>query len=577
MSIEKKKFSVINNDNPLTNHIKKVKKSLKIVFIFSMCINMLMLITPLYSLQVLDRVIGSGNKNTLLMLSLIIGFIYLISAFLQVSRSFTLIKIGDWLDFNISPLLFKKIIESSVLVKSLNSGQLMRDFQTVKMFLTSIAINTIFDAPWTIPYMIVLYLIHPYMFIIAAIGAILIISFALLNTLATSNLLKKSSYHLQKSIGIMEMSSSNAEVIDAMGMINNVQKLWFFENRIALNEQCLSSYRNGIISNISSFIRSIIQMSVTGFGAFVVINSSGADMTTGGMIASSIIVGKALMPFNNFIGLWKNINEAKKSYERMNTVLNIPNQRNNTLPIPITRGIVLVEKLFFHYPISTQNKEIKYILSDVSFAAYPGEILVIIGNSASGKSTISKLLTGIYKPSYGTVRLDSNEVYYWNREAFGKGVGYLPQNIDLFNGSIAQNVARMNTSFEPKMVLNATKETAAHEMISKFPGGYDFDIGISGSKLSGGQKQRIALARAFFGDPKLIILDEPNANLDTEGEEALKLSLVNAKKKNKTIILISHRSSILSIADKILLMQNGRVASYGSSEEVLEKMIVDKN
>jgi PrtD family type I secretion system ABC transporter len=559
-----------DGQNLLQQHLQKVKQALLIVFGFSFCVNLLTLVTPLYSLQILDRVIGSGNKATLAMLSIIMVLIHFVIGMLQVARSFTLIKIGNWLDSNISYLLFRRVVSNAAVSKTLGGAQILRDFQIIKTFLTSVGINTIFDAPWTVAYLIVLYLIHPYMCIIAIVGSILIVGFAFFNAFATKRVLTKSTEHSNKSINSLEMATRNAEVIEAMGMMTNVTAAWRKFQMQALDTQCIASYRNGIVSNISGFIRSVIQMAVTGFAALVVVRSNGMEMTTGGMIASSILVGKALMPFNNFIGLWQGINDAMKAYGRVNAVLDTPDIKDIAMPVAIEHGSLVAEKVFFFYPSGGSGK---YILQDVSFMLEPGEILAIIGSSASGKSTMAKLLTGIWKPNYGTIRVDGLEVYKWHRETFGARIGYLPQDVELFSGTVSENIARMSPEFNPQDVIDAAKAAGAHDLISRLQDGYDTDIGIGGSRLSSGQRQRVALARAFYGNPKILVLDEPNANLDTAGEEALARALINAKESNISSVFVSHRSSILSIADKILVLNSGIVTAYGPAQDVLASMV----
>lgn len=558
--------------NLLQKYIGQVKKALAIVFVFSLCVNLLGLITPLYSLQVLDRVLGSGNLSTLLMLSLIVVLIHAVMGMLQVARSFTLIKVGNWLDSNVSHLLFSRVVAAAAIKKTLTSGQILRDFQTLKIFLTSAGINTIFDAPWTLPYLIVLYLIHPYMCLIAVVGALLIIGFAFFNAFATRQNLRKSTEAFNRSVNNLEMSTRNAEVVEAMGMMSNVTASWRKFQMQALDAQCVASYRNGVLSNFSGFIRNVIQMSVTGVAASIIVKTHSVDMTTGGMIASSILVGKALMPFNNFIGLWQSIMDANKAYSRVNKVLDATDSREAAMPLAVEQGELVAEKVFFHYPSSTAVPA-KYVLQDVSLIVRPSEILAIVGSSASGKSTMAKLLTGIWKPTYGTVRIDGMEVHKWHRQSLGSKIGYLPQDVELFDGTVGQNIARMQAEFSPEDVIQAAKLAGAHDLISHLPEGYNTDIGISGSKLSGGQRQRIALARACYGDPKLLVLDEPNANLDTAGEEALSSALVRAKERGLAIVFISHRSSVLSIADKIMVLNGGIVTAYGPAQDVLASMV----
>ncbi|MFP3018749.1 MAG: type I secretion system permease/ATPase [Candidatus Tisiphia sp.] len=566
--------------NPLTIALEKCKIAFWIIFSFAFVINLLMLITPLYSLQVLDRVIGSGNLFTLMWLSIIIGTIYFIYGLLQVARSFTLIKVGEWLDKTVAPVIFGHSISASATRTNMGASQLLRDFQTVKTFLTSTGINTLFDAPWSVVYIIVIFLIHPYIGILTLVGAIIIVSTAFFNAAATNKTLGEATEFSIKGMTQADIANRNSEVVEAMGMMKNVTANWHQFNIASLEKQSIASYRNGAISNFSRFIRNVMQMLVTGIGAYVVVHTSGRDMTTGGMIMSSIIVGRALAPFDNAIELWKSMSGAIKSYKNINQLFASYKSREEAMPIPNVEGHLTVENIYYSIPIPPhipQPPIPRYILKGVSFAVQPGEILAIIGPSAAGKSTLAKVLVGVWKASSGTVRLDSGEIYRWNREDFGKHVGYLPQGIELFSGSIKQNIARMAENADPEKVIEAAKIAGAHEMILRLPDGYDSDIGTAGSNLSGGQKQRVGLARAFYGNPKLLILDEPNANLDEAGEIALSNCLKQAKSRGIAVVVISHRPSVLSVVDKILVLQDGAVALYGTQEEMQNRVKLLQN
>lgn len=558
-------------DNPLKIALDKCEAAFKITFVFAFIINLLMLVTPLYSLQVLDRVIGSGNLDTLLLLSLIIGSIYFVHGLLQIARSFTLIKVGEWLDNTLSPIIFSHSISASATKVNPASSQLLRDFQTLKTFLTSTGINTVFDAPWSIVYIVIIFLIHPYIGWITIAGAVIIVAFAFFNAVATNKTLGEATEFSIKGMTQADVANRNAEAVEAMGMIKNVTKNWAKFNEASLAKQSVASYRNGIISNFSRFIRNIMTMAVTGTGAYVVVKTGGQDMTTGGMIASSIIVGKALAPFDNSIVMWKTISSAIKSYKTINESFNNYQERDQAMPIPQVEGHLTVENIFYVIPTkpgTPQSLVPRYILKGVSFSLQPGEILAIIGASAAGKSTLAKIIVGVWKASTGSVRLDGGDVYTWNRQNFGEHVGYLPQGIELFSGTIKENIARMAEEVSPEKVIETAKMCGAHEIILRFPDGYDTDIGNAGSNLSGGQRQRIGLARAFYGNPKLVVLDEPNANLDEAGELALSTALREAKKKGIGVIVISHRPSVLLEVDKIMVLQDGAVASFGSKEEV---------
>lgn len=582
-----KKFNQIEEElNPLRQALEKCRAAFKVTFVFAFVINLLMLVTPLYSLQVLDRVLGSGNLSTLLMLSIIIAAVYFVHGLMQIARSFTLIKVGEWLDNTLSPMIFSHSISASATKVNPASSQMLRDFQTLKTFLTSTGINTVFDAPWSIIYITVLFFIHPYIGFITVAGAVIIVSLAFFNAVATNRTLGEATEFSIKGMGQAEIANRNAEAVEAMGMIRNVEKNWAKFNQAALAKQSVASYRNGVITNISGFIRNLLQMGVTGTGAYLVVTTSGKEsmMTAGYMIASSIIMGKALAPFGNAIGMWKSISGAMKAYKNINESFDSHKVRDQSMPIPHVDGHLAVENVYYAPPVPKSNNPFmmqqampKHILKGVSFSLQPGEILAVIGHSAAGKSTLAKLIVGVWKASSGSLRLDGGDVYTWNRENFGEHVGYLPQGIELFSGTIKQNIARMIEEPDPELVIKTAKMCGAHEMILKLPEGYDTDIGQGGANLSGGQRQRVGLARAFYGNPKLVVLDEPNANLDEAGEEALANALRSARDSGISVIVISHRPSILSAVDKVMVLQDGAVASFGTKKEVEGRVKMLKN
>ncbi len=552
--------------------LDKCKSAFKVVFLFSCCVNLFLLITPLYSLQILDRYLGTGSFPTLIWLSVIIAIIHLAKSLIQIARSFTLIKTGEWLDNNVSPLLFSYSVSSNASKSSMGTSQILRDFQSLKQFLTSRGINTVLDAPWSIVFIAVIFWFHHYLGYLTIIGAIILLIFAYLNASATNNALSEANEVSVKSMSVADIANRNAETIEAMGMMNNVSKNWFKFNSSALAKQSEGSYRNGIISNTSGFVRNLIQMGVTGIGGYLVVSTQGTEMTAGGMIASSIIVGRALAPVDQAIELWKDISNARKSYKRINWTLDNATNREENLSLPDVSGHISVDNLYYappQNPLKQGGAQPSYILKGVNFTAEPGSALAILGPSGSGKSTLAKLMVGVWQPASGDVRLDGAEVYKWNREDFGKHIGYVPQGIELFGGSVKQNIARMAEEVDAEKVVEAAKMAGAHDMILKFPDSYDTDIGVGGSNLSGGQRQRIALARAFYNNPEVLILDEPNANLDEEGEQALAEAIVKAKEKEMNVIIISHRPSLLNSVDKVLLLKDGSVAAFGSKEDVI--------
>ncbi|MGB4191327.1 MAG: type I secretion system permease/ATPase [Rickettsiales bacterium] len=558
------------NQNTLLRVLDLCRPVFWMVFAFAFGVNLLMLVTPLYSLQVLDRVLSSQNLNTLLMLSLLMVGLYGALHLLQVARSFTLIKLGEWMDRQLSPDLFANSIRSAALKASVGGAQNLRDLQTVKTFLTSVGINTLFDAPWSIIYIIVLFIIHSWMGWLSVIGALLLSVCAYFNARSTTAKLNEANEESMRSMNQSELATRNAEVIEAMGMMKAVTNVWQKYQQNSLELISVASYRNGIISNFSKFVRAILQMLVTAIGAYLVVTQP-MHMSMGGMIGSSIIMGRALVPFDNAIEIWKQISGAMKAYERLKNAYVKLSDRQESMKLPTPEGKIDVENIFFAPTIPGATGPVPYTLKGVSFSLNPGEILAIIGPSAAGKSSLARILVGVWKALQGTVRLDGADVYTWNRDDFGNHVGYLPQNVELFSGSIKHNIARLRDDVNPEDIVEAAKMTGAHDLILRLKNGYESDIGVGGSNLSGGQKQRVGLARAFFGNPKFVVLDEPNANLDELGEQALVSALMNAKQKKITTIVISHRPSILSCVDKILILQDGSVAAFGTREEIMSK------
>lgn len=558
------------HENPLVDALQKCKLAFIITFAFSFGVNLLGLITTVYALQVLDRVLGSGSLSTLGMISLVIFIIYVSQMLLQVARSFTLIKVGEWMDKKVSPLLFTHAVSVSALKQSMGASQIIREFANIKSFLTSIGINSLFDAPWSIIYIAALFLIHSSMGWLTVFAVVIALFMAFLNAYAIDLKLKESSQYSIQSHYMADLATRNAETVQALGMMGKIRKKWETLNDASLFMQSIASYRNGIISNFSRFFRSIISMAVTGLGAYIVIESGGKDLTSGYMIASSILVSKALYPFDQAVEVWKQAYGSFESYKKIKAYLDAEIQKPKSMSIPSPTGRILVENVFFAPPAQPGSQQ-TWTLRGINFSLEPGTSLAIIGPSAAGKSTLARLLVGIWKPATGNVRLDGMDVFAWDKEDLGKHIGYVPQDIALFSGSVKENISRMDPDPDPGKIIEAAQIAGAHDMITKLPNAYETDIGLAGSSLSGGQKQRVALARAFYGNPKFVVLDEPNANLDEKGEMALVEAIKGAKQKGITSILISHRPSILAFVDMIMIVQDGMVAAFGTREEIMAK------
>lgn len=532
--------------------------------LFSFISNIMMLALPLYSLQVLDRVISSRSVDTLVMLSVVVFAAFVCLSLIQASRSFLLIRLGDWLEKKLSSDLLQHSIAVASFSKVINGSQNLRDLSTLKGFLTGPALSSLFDAPWAIIFIIVLFMIHPAHGIVSLVGGVILFILAYINEKTTKKILESANEDSIKSMNQVEIATRNAEVIEAMGMGRNVTKNWQVINKDVLYLQSLASSRSAIISGISKFFRMFIQMVIIAAGGYLVLNDK---LTVGAIIAGSILVGRALAPFEASITSWKGIVTARKSYSRLTKSLENENFRPKAMSLPTPHGKLFLENVVYAAPGMK-----KPILKNISFQLEPGEIMGMIGPSASGKSTLAKLITSIWKPASGYVRLDGADIYAWDRDDIGNHLGYLPQDIELFNGSIKLNIARMDKDADTAKIVEAAKIAGVHEMILSLPNGYETEIGIGGSVLSAGQRQRVALARAFYGAPKLIVLDEPNSNLDQEGDAALVAALKYAKEKNITTIIVSHRPSIMSCVDKILVLKDGAVVAFGPTKEVLEKL-----
>ncbi|MCP3660457.1 MAG: type I secretion system permease/ATPase [Bacteroidetes bacterium] len=544
----------------------KYKKIFRYALGFSLIINLLTLPMAIYSLQVLDRVISSGSLETLLMLTIIVCACLAALGFLNIVRSFIFFQISKNLDNDLSTVILKNSISTYSSQKNISPTQLSRDFSTLKSFVSGQIMHTIFDAPWAIIFIIAIFFVHYINGFVVLIAAILLLFLAYLNDYAIKHELKKANEANVKSLSYIEFSSRNAEVIEVMGMKSNLIKHWQNIANPANDLQQKVNEKTTVISSLTKSIRMLIQVFMMGIGAYLVINR---QMTAGGIIATSILAGKALAPFDAAVNIWKSYVNTKKSYDRVDKFLKITENTDileNTL-LPESQGNITVDKLVF-----APSKSLKPILKGLSFEVKQGEIIGIIGPSGAGKTTLAKLLVGIYKPNSGTVRLDNAEVYRWEKEHLGKFIGYMPQDIELFSGNIKTNIARMDEEPDNDKVLKAAQIVSANELILHLEKGYETEVGAGASHLSAGQAQRIGLARAFYNEPKLIILDEPNSHLDIKGEQAFAGAIAFAKQKQITMIIIAHRTSVLGSVDKIMVMEDGLIKIFDDKEKVIEQL-----
>ncbi len=530
---------------------------------FSFLINMLMLVPTIYMLQMYDRVLGSRNELTLIMITLITVGLFLLLAGLEWVRSRILVRIGAQFDAALNSRVFNAAFETNLRTNGANAGQALSDLTNIRQFITGNGLFAFFDAPWFPIYLIVIFILHPVLGWFSIGGAVIAILLTLVNEWATRGPLSQANQAAITSNNYATNNLRNAEVIEAMGMLDNLRARWYKRYKDLLALQSVASDRAGTINAFSRFIRITQQSLILGLGAYLVIKQ---QMSPGGMIAGSILMGRALAPVDMLIGSWKNLISSRGALERLEKMLNQFPAQKETMPLPAPKGNLTVESVLATAPGSNVP-----ILKGVSFALNQGEVLAIIGPSAAGKSTLARLLVGVWPAATGKVRLDGADVFSWNKLELGPHIGYLPQDVELFEGTIAENIARFG-EIDHEKVIEAAQLTGVHDMILHFPQGYDTPIGVSGGFLSGGQRQRIALARAVYGNPSLIVLDEPNANLDDVGEAALLRAVEALRQAGSTVVLITHRTNIISSVNKILLLREGQVAAFGPRDDVLKAL-----
>lgn len=544
----------------LSRTVSACRRAVAGVALISLFINVLMLTAPLYMMQVFDRVLTSRSTETLFFISLIAVAALLTHGLLEFVRSLAFIRVAGWIERQLGAVILSQSISSAIAQSSVSTVQGLRDVNTVRGFLTGPAIFPILDAPWSPIFLIVVFLLHPWLGLLALAGAVVLFVLALSNELASRTLLRDSDGVSMRAMRNAETAVRNADVIGAMGMLPSVVERWRRDSAAALTLQSQASSRSGAITAASKFLRLSLQIAVLGLGAYLVILN---ELGPGSMIAASILMARALAPVEMAIGSWRTAVGARDAYGRIAEMLeDVPNTQQGT-ELPKPAGSLAAEGITFLYPGSESPA-----IRNVSFALQPGELLGLIGPTASGKTTLASLLVGNLTPRMGHVRLDGMDMAQWDSSDRGQHVGYLPQDVELFAGSVRDNIARMGESDTDSVIAAATL-AGVHEMILRLPGGYDMEIGEGGAALSGGQRQRIALARALFGNPSFVVLDEPNASLDNDGETALLQSIANLKANGTTIVLIAHRPSLLRDVDKVLILDEGAVRMFGTPEEVI--------
>lgn len=528
---------------------------------FSMVINLLMLVPSIYMLQVYDRVVPTGNTSTLLMLTLIVFVLFLTMSIMEWVRSQILVRVSARLEILLNRRVFAVAYKQSLYSgRQRGSTQPFDDLTALRQFLTGNALFAFFDAPWMPMYIALMFVFHAWYGWFSIAVAVLLVLIAIVNEKATAETLTQANKLAIAGRGQISRNLRNAEVIEAMGMLSSVRQRWLKTANQVLALQSIASSRAGLIGAASKVVRLTSQSLILGLGAYLVIER---EITPGLMIAGSILLGRALAPIDLVIANWKGFISARGQYQRLNELLlQIPADAEK-MALPAPTGMISFEQAQVIPPGAKLP-----VLKGISLTIAAGDVLGVIGPSGAGKSTFARALLGVWPASAGKIRLDGADVSAWNREELGPYIGYLPQDVELFEGSVSENIARFG-KIDPKEVVNAAKMADVHQLILSLPDGYDTVIGANGGILSGGQRQRVGLARALYGNPVLVVLDEPNSNLDEQGELALGKALLRMKQNRATVILVTHRQSVLSYVDKLLVLNDGQLALYGPRDKVM--------
>jgi len=528
--------------------------------ILSAIINILQLTVPLFMLQVHDRVVNSQSTDTLAMLIVIAVLALAIYCILDYVRALTYQVMASKLVRKLNLPVLQAAVAASVTKGVSQSGQAIREINEIRAFITGSAISVPLEAFWSPIFLVVLFTLHWLYGLVALISALIIIALSLFSDLLVRRGMKRANEATVRNVAEISGSLRHAEAIEAMGMLPALARRWRHSQLYTQDLLDITTRRSRAMTSITRTCRYAMQIAVLSTGAVLVIRQ---EVSAGSMVASSIIMGRMLLPFDSMIDGWRQWVLAASAWNSVKDLLENQTPKRESKPTPRTQGDLTVDRLIYAPPGSDVP-----ILKGLSFTLSPGEVLGIVGPSAAGKSTLARLLIGVTKPTAGGVYLDGNNVYLWERGSFGDMVGYLPQSVSLLDGTIRDNIARMRDA-DPRLVLDAARLADVHDMIGRLPLGYDTQLGDGGYALSGGQRQRIGLARALYGRPRLVVLDEPNANLDADGERALIHAIEAMRADGAIVVLIAHRPSIMQVADKLMVLQDGRISQFGPRTSIV--------
>ncbi len=549
--------------NLLKSAIRKCSSRLFIVIFFSFFINILMFVAPLHMLQMYDRVLVSRSEVTLVALTVLAIGMLVIYGVLEGIRSKILVRISLQFDELVSSKLFDMIFETQISKPRLPGTQVIRDVDNIRDFVGGVAIVSLCDAPWVPIFIAACFLLHPTLGFVALGGAILVFVLAALNEWRTRRPLSEANISAINASSYAMGSLRNAEIIKALGMFAGIRKGWLGNRDNMLKHQSVASDRAGGIVAASRFIRMSLQVLMLATGGYLAIQDL---ITPGTMIAASIIMGRALAPVELAVSQWRNVVTARDSYDRLKKLIEQYPEEPEKMELPAPQGLVEVQGVFIRPP-DTET----VVVNNLSMAFEPGTATGIVGPSGSGKSTLARALVGVWPLLRGDVRYDGASLTNWSSDRLGPFIGYMPQDVELFDGTVATNIARFQETDADSVVV-AAKKAGVHDLILQLPKGYDTNIGANGQALSAGQRQRLALARAIYKNPKVVVLDEPNSNLDADGEKALADTINSLKNDGATVIVISHRPSLLASTDKIAVLNRGNLVKFAGRDEVLREL-----
>ena len=528
--------------------------------LFSLTINLLLLAPPLYMLQVFDRVLTSHSNETLVFLTLGAALALATMAGLDMVRTQLLAAGGAALDRALGKRVLDRLLGEAARKGVGENANALRDAHCIRAFFGGSGIQALFDLPWLPVFLLVIFLFHPLMGAFALGGAIVMLGLAVLNERLTRRSLEGAQGEARRAAAFIDTAARNAEVVAALGMLEGVTRRWSDLNESASARQMQAARAGSRVSGLTKLARQLIQTGMLALGAYIVVDQ---QVSTGVMIAATILLSRALAPVEQLVAGWRALVEARAAWRRLAALLDGPESREGT-SLPPPEGRLAAENVVFGFRAAERP-----ILRGASFALEPGESLGVIGPSASGKSTLARLIVGVWRPVSGHLRLDGADVASWERAQLGRHIGYLPQDVELFPGTVAQNIARLAEA-DDAAIVRAAKRAHVHELVLRLPKGYDTELA---GALSPGQRQRIGLARALYGNPRLVVLDEPNANLDSDGEQALLRALAELKAEGVTVVVIAHRPSLLSGVDKLLVLRDGAVEAFGPRTDIMSKMV----